>query len=81
MALLVAQVNKHIYTLVSSHPWWTYRAPVKSTPVTEKGRMSCILTLGSGAGSGATYGLPEYFLQTTHQRRSDFTYCLAMGIQ
>ena len=78
MALLVAQVNKHTYTLVSSSLWWTYRAPVKSTPVTEKGRASCILTLGSGTGSEAMYGLPECFLQTTHQWRRD---CLAVGIQ
>ena len=80
-ALVVAQVNRHIYTLTSSSLMCTYSAPVKSTPVTEKGCDSCVLAFGSGAGSGVAYGLPECFLHMTHQWRRDFTYCLACGIQ
>ena len=50
ITLLVVQVNKHMYTSVSSLLWCIYRAPVKLTPVTQKGCMSCVLNLGSEAG-------------------------------
>ena len=50
MTLLVVQVNKHMYTSVSSLLWYIYRAPVKLTPITQKGCMSCVLNLGSEAG-------------------------------
>ena len=54
--------------------------PLKLTLIMVKRRTSYILTLSGGVGLGAMYGLPECFLQTTHQRRSVFMYCLADGI-
>ena len=39
-ALVVAQVNRHMYTLSSSELCRTYNPPVKSTPVTVKGGAS-----------------------------------------
>ena len=50
ITLPVVQVNKHMYTSVSSLLWCIYRAPVKLTPITQKGCMSCVLNLGSEAG-------------------------------
>ena len=56
-----------MYTLHS--PWappLTNSAPVKSTPVTSKGKDYCTWAFTSGGGSGAVYGRLASFLQTTH---------------
>lgn len=39
---------------------FTYKAPVKSAPVTEKGGASSTLYLGRGGGSEALYGFPFF---------------------
>ena len=62
-ALVLAQVNRQIYTLYSPElpelpSFFTYIAPVKSIPVTLKGGPSCTLASGSGGGSGIGNGLP-----------------------
>jgi len=48
--LVTPHVNKHTYTLLSPASF-TWRAPVKSTPVTSNGLASLVLTLGRGGGS------------------------------
>jgi hypothetical protein len=78
---VLAHVNRHMYT-----SWWTcfslmLSAPVKSTPVTEKGGLTLSLETGSGGGSGVFYCLLVTFLQMTHLRRTIFTCCLIHGIQ
>ena len=55
-ARLTAHVNRQMYTLFSLPLLLTYRAPVKSTPVTSKGRDGCTRAFTSGGGSGALYG-------------------------
>jgi len=59
-ALVLAQVNKQMYTLHSPEllSFFTYIDPMKSTPVTLKGAPSYILACGSGGGSGAENGFP-----------------------
>ena len=52
-ALVLAQVNKHMYTFCSPPELRTNNAPVKSTPVTLNGLEQSVLDLGSGSASGA----------------------------
>jgi len=52
-ALVAAQVKRQTYTLFSLPLLFTYRAPVKSTPVVVKGGESFTLDSGNGGGSGA----------------------------
>ena len=70
-----------MYTLFSSFIPQTYNAPVRSTPVMVNGSDCCTRSLGSGGGSGALYGAPEYFLQVTHCLIVLLTRCLMAGIQ
>ena len=77
-----AQVNKQTYALCSLPVQSrTYRAPVKSTPVTVKGVVSSTLYLVNGGGSGAAYGLPGTLLHVTHFRTTDWTHWRIYGIQ
>ena len=64
-ANVVAHVKRHRYTLTSSLPCCTYKAPVKSTPVNVNGCTSCVLSWG---------GLPIILLHITQLRRMDFTW-------
>ena len=50
---------------------------MKSAPVTVKGGRSCVLSFGSGAGSGVAYDLPHCFLQMVHQHNKVLMYLLA----
>ena len=65
-ALVLAHVNKHMYTFCSPPVLRTNKAPVKSTPVTLNGAAHNVRDLGSGGASGTEYGLPETFWQITH---------------
>ena len=67
-ALVLAQVNRHTYTLDSPElpSFLTYIAPVKSTPVTLKGWPSSTLAWGRGGGSGTENGFPTTRQHTTH---------------
>ena len=81
-ALVDAHVNKQTYTFFSCPTsFFTYMAPVKSTPVTVKGGESLSLHLGSGGGSGELKGLDAILRQITHFRTMDFTVCRMHGIQ
>ena len=53
MALVLAQVNKHMYTLSSPPELRTNNTLVKSTPVTLNGSEQSVRDLGSTAASGA----------------------------
>ena len=53
MALVLAQVNKHMYTLSSPPKLRTNNTPVKSTPVTLNGSEQSVRDLGSRGASGA----------------------------
>jgi len=79
--MVVAQVNKQIYTFCSLVLCCTYRAPVKSIPITVNGATSLVRTIGSGAGSGAGYGLPICLLQMVQHHSSVLMYYLAVSIQ
>ena len=52
-ALVLAQVNKHMYTFCSPPELRTNSASVKSTPVTLNGLEHSVRDLGSGGASGA----------------------------
>ena len=80
-ALVEAHVNKHMYTFLSSSPFLTCNAPVKSTPVTVNGGHSVTRTLGKGGGLGALYGFPDSLLHVTHWRSNFLTRCRMEGIQ
>ena len=82
-ALVLAQVNKHTYTLDSPKlpSFLTYIAPVKSTPVTLKGGPSCTLAWGRGGGSGTENGFPTTWRHTTHFFSKLPTTRRAAGIQ
>ena len=60
-ALVAAHVKRQIYIFLSCPPALTYRAPVKSTPVTVNGEDSATRTLGSGGGGGgwSSIGFPH----------------------
>ena len=73
-ALDVAHMNKQMYTLFPPLCCLTYRAPVKSTPVMESSGTFCTLIFGSGADSGAAYGIHQCLLQIVHCRNSFLTY-------
>ena len=79
-ARVTAQVNKQMYTLHSPSPL-TYKASVKSTPVTSKGKDCSTRAFTSGGGSGAVYGRPANFLQVTHLLNRALILCLARGTQ
>jgi hypothetical protein len=66
MALVDAHMNRQMYAFVSLPVLsFTYKAPVKSTPVTEKGGALSTLYLGRGGGWWL-YGLPSVFREMTH---------------
>ena len=49
---VVAHVKRHMYALHSVPDSFTCSAPVKSTPVISKSRVSRSLAFGRGGGSG-----------------------------
>ena len=82
MALVAAHVKRqmlHFFSLPVG--FFTYSAPVKSTPVTLKGGASSTLNFGRGGGSGVRYGLPITLVHFTHVRNNDLTHCRMDGIQ
>jgi len=66
IALVLAQVNKHMYTSCSLSMQRTNKALVKSTPVTLNGAAHNVLDSGSEGASGVEYSFPETFVQVTH---------------
>lgn len=73
---VTAHVKMQMYTFITPSLSFTYRAPVKSTPVTVNGGASVTQTFGSGGGSGVLKSFPIAInlLQTT-QHLSNFLTC------
>ena len=75
-ALVTAQVKRHTYTLFSLPMSLTYKAPVKSTPVTSKGCVCCTLHLTRGGRVWHLVWL-SFSLSAGHTASKEFPYQLS----
>jgi len=63
--LVLAQINKQMYTFCSPFMLRTNNAPIKFTLVTLNGAVKNVLDLGNGGASGTEYDFSETFCSST----------------
>ena len=81
MALVDAQVNRHMYAFDWFMLFCRYRGPAKSSSVWQNGESSDTRSIGRSGGLTGAYGNPSKRLHTTHFRNMRLTDCLAFKIQ